>query len=239
MGLFTSFQFTEENIKKINTFLPDDLQSDNYKLSDFTDEKIVSKVFNQIRYLKQEIALIKEKSAPLRNKIDSVRASKVQVFNTEVFDAVPLGFVDLGVVVRFGTASTGNRFENGVLGYAIEEVSDKVWAKNNAQYNSVREAKLELLTKAIRTYKECNQFFKFEIDFREIGSSGNVFLYLRGTACKGQNNLINDFELADNNKEVKDLEMELADKQLKLREYNTVYKTIPKTKNALVKFLAE
>jgi hypothetical protein len=239
MGLFTSFQFTEEDVKKINTFLPDDLQCDSYKLSDFTDEKIVSKVFNQIRYLKEEIALIKEKSAPLRNKIDSVRASKVQVFNTEVFDAVPLGFVDLGVVVRFGTASTGNRFENGVLGYAIEEASDKVWAKNNAQYNSVREAKLELLTKAIRTYEECNQFFKFEIDFREIGSSGNVFLYLRGTACKGQNNLINDFELADNNKEVLDLEMELADKQLKLGEYNTIYKTIPTTKNDLVKFLAE
>ena len=169
------------------------------------DEKIKRKILTEVKHLNYELDKIKKKSAPLRNKIDSIRASKVQVFNTEVFEAVPLGFIDLGIVVRFGTTSTGNRFENGVVGYAIEEASDKVWAKNNAQYNSVKEAKLELLTKAIRTYKECNQFFKFEIDFREIGSSGNVFLYLRGTACKGENKLINDFEFADDNKDVKNI----------------------------------
>ena len=239
MGLFTSFKFTEENILKINSLLPDDFQSDNYKLKDFTDWKIKNKILIKIKELIKEIDSTKEKSAPIRNKIDSIRASKVQVFNTEVFNAVPLGFIDLGVVVKFGSASTGNRFENGVLGYAIEEASDKVWAKNNAQYNSVKEAKLELLTKAIRTYKECNQFFKFEIDFREIGSSGNVFLYLRGTACKGKNNLINDFEFADESEDVKLLEVELSNKEEKLKNYKLANKLIPETQYELEKFLTE
>ena len=238
MGLFTSFKFTQEDIIKINTLLPDEFQRNIYKLNEFTDEKIKRKILTEVKHLKYELDKIKKKSAPLRNKIDSIRASKVQVFNTEVFEAVPLGFIDLGIVVRFGTASTGNRFENGVVGYAIEEASDKVWAKNNAQYNSVKEAKLELLTKAIRTYKECNQFFKFEIDFREIGSSGNVFLYLRGTACKGENKLINDFEFADDNKDVKNIEIELVNTEEKLKTHRLAYKLIPTTKNELEDFLA-
>ena len=238
MGLFTSFKFTQEDIIKINTLLPDEFQRNIYKLNEFTDEKIKRKILTEVKHLKYEIEKIKGKSAPLRNKIDSIRASKVQVFNTEVFEAVPLGFIDLGIVVRFGTASTGNRFENGVVGYAIEEASDKVWAKNNAQYNSVKEAKLELLTKAIRTYKECNQFFKFEIDFREIGSSGNVFLYLRGTACRGENKLINDFEFADDNKDVKNIEIELVNTEEKLKTHRLAYKLIPTTKNELEDFLA-
>jgi len=239
MGLFTSFKFTQEDIIKINALLPDEFQRNIYKLNEFTDEKIKRKILTEVKHLKYELDKIKKKSVPLRNKIDSIRASKVQVFNTEVFEAVPLGFIDLGIVVRFGTASTGNRFENGVVGYAIEEASDKVWAKNNAQYNSVKEAKLELLTKAIRTYKECNQFFKFEIDFREIGSSGNVFLYLRGTACKGENKLINDFEFADDNKDVKNIEIELVNTEEKLKTHRLAYKLIPTTKNELEDFLAQ
>ena len=30
--------------------------------------------------------------------------------------------------------------------------------------------------------------FKFESEFREMGSSGNVFIYLKGTASIGDNN---------------------------------------------------
>ena len=34
--------------------------------------------------------------------------------------------------------------------------------------------------------------FKFESDFREMGSSGNVFIYLKGTASIGNNKGMED-----------------------------------------------
>ena len=90
-------------------------------------------------------------------------------------------------VNKFTSASTGDRFSNGMIGYAIEEAFDGTWAKSNAQFKAVEDSKLELLKKAISIYPECNMLFKFQVDFRGLGSSGNVFIYMRGTAAKGNN----------------------------------------------------
>ena len=118
--------------------------------------------------------------------------------------------VDIGMVKKFSTTSTGNRFENGMVGYAIEQAFDDVWAKNNAQENALNEVKTEFLKKTASLYPECNMIFKFESEFREMGSSGNVFIYLKGTASIGDNNgmeeikseksrLLNEFELKKKN----------------------------------------
>ena len=60
--------------------------------------------------------------------------------------------------------------------YAIEQASDEVWAKNNAQENALNEVKTELIKKALALYSECNMIFKFESEYREMGSTGNVFI---------------------------------------------------------------
>ena len=52
--------------------------------------------------------------------------------------------------------------------------------------------KLEFLNKAKKVYPSCNMIFKYEVDFREIGSSGNVFIYMRGTASIGKNSQMED-----------------------------------------------
>ena len=116
-----------------------------------------------------------------------IKAKRIKIFNTELFEALPLGMVDVGVVNKFTTASTGDRFSNGMIGYAIEGAFDETWAKYNAQFKAVENSKLELLKKAFSIYPECNMLFKFQVDFRELGSSGNVFIYMRGTAAKNEN----------------------------------------------------
>ena len=153
--------------------------------------------------------------------------------------------VDIGMVKKFSTTSTGNRFENGVVGYAIEQAFDDVWAKNNAQENALNEVKTEFLKKTASLYPECNMIFKFESEFREMGSSGNVFIYLKGTASIGDNNgmeevkreksrLLNEFEV----------KKEELTKQIQIiqEEYNFIQENIgkiPKSKSEIEKMLGK
>ena len=150
--------------------------------------------------------------------------------------------VDVGIVKRFGTASTGNRFESGIAGYAIEGAIDKIWSENNTQFAAVQSAKLELLKEATTTHKNCNSIFKFEIDFRELGSSGNVFIYARGTACKG--NYKNIEILKDEfQKEITNSQDELNLVESKYKELKSRYDklgqswSIPENKYELKKLL--
>ena len=48
------------------------------------------------------------------------------------------------------------------------------------------------MKKARSLYPSCTSIFKFEIDFREIGSSGNVFIYVRGTAAISENKILEE-----------------------------------------------
>ena len=70
--------------------------------------------------------------------------------------------------------------------------------------------------------------FKFQVDFRELGSSGNVFMYMRGTAAKGNNDpkQINKIEINQNINMLTD-ELEDLKNEILILEKNL--KLIPKT----------
>ena len=165
-------------------------------------------------------------------------SEKIIIYNTEIVDANPLGMVDLGVIAKFWATSTGNRFENGFIGYAIENAIDKVWSESNIQYEELQKAKIALLKKTKDIYPSCNLLFKFEVDFREIGSSGNVFLYLRGTACKGKNEILDKTENLLNS-QISKLELEIPKKQTELAEMESYLSKIPRSKASLKKILGK
>ena len=95
----------------------------------------------------------------------------------------PMGLIDVGNIYKFSGSSTGDRFAGGLIGYALESAIDEAYAKGNQQEVYVNECKSELIKKCNSIYKDAIAIFNFDIDFREMGSSGNVFMYMRGTAC--------------------------------------------------------
>ena len=193
MGLFNKeIELTKDDFDKINAILPPEIRKDYWEYNEIIDGGLIK----QYREFRDKIEVhksdLKTKYNNLKRILDSKKENpeeyidlKTPIFNTDIYEAKPLGMIDVGIVEKFGTASTGNRFENGVFGYAIEGALDKVWSENNTQFAAVQNAKIELLKEAKRVHKDCNCIFKFEIDFRELGSSGNVFIYARGTACEG------------------------------------------------------
>lgn len=199
MGIFGTkkTELTKEQSDKLNSYLPEHLKqsswfSNQIKNLKGDDISLHDKVVAHLKQKVKNIESIKETIIKTKTEFEIKASSKIKLFNTEIYESVPLGLIDVGVVKRFGTASTGNRFENGVIGYAIEQTFDDVWAKGNAQEQSVSEVKQELKLKAFKLYPKCNMIFKYDIDFRELGSSGNVFIYLRGTACVGNNKEVLD-----------------------------------------------
>lgn len=74
-----------------------------------------------------------------------------------------------------------------MIGYAIESAIDDTYAKGNKQEGYVNECKSELVKKCKALYKDANSIFNFDVNFREMGSSGNVFIYMSGTACTSKN----------------------------------------------------
>ena len=206
---------TTSQVEKINSLVPKQFRKESWNKKDFKD---TNGIYQQIRrYRDKKTSLLASKKNELdflnkkgqeeiKQKIVDLKSSKIILFNIEPFEARPIGMVDIGMVKKFSTTSTGNRFENGVVGYAIEQAFDDVWAKNNAQENALNEVKTEFLKKTAALYPECNMIFKFESEFREMGSSGNVFIYLKGTASIGDNKgmeevkseksrLLNEFEI--------------------------------------------
>lgn len=95
----------------------------------------------------------------------------------------PIGLIDVGNVYKFSGVSTGDRFAGGLIGYAIEGAIDEYYSKGNQQEEYVNECKSELIKKCNSIYKDAIAIFNFDVNFREMGSSGNVFMYMRGTAC--------------------------------------------------------
>jgi len=234
---------TEEDVKKINSLLPEQLQKDICYASEFAEQGVVKKHNKYVIKFQLRLNNAQNKLKKIKGEFEEEEELKILIFNTELFEAKPLGFVDLGIVSKFGTASTGNRFESGVIGYAVEGVIDDAWSKSNAQYEAVEKAKLELLKKAKSIYPNCTSIFKFEIDFREIGSSGNVFIYVRGTAAESKNKVLDEtvIELekivSESENEVVSLEKEINELSKLIKELNLQKKKIPKNALELSWFL--
>lgn len=245
-------------VEKINSLVPKQFKKDSWSKKDFAESngfgKHIGIAQNIKDYRAKKYSLLHSKNIDLeylnkkgqekiKQKILELKTSKIIIFNIEPFEAKPIGMVDIGMVKRFNTPSTGNRFETGMIGYAIEQASDEVWANNNAQENALNEVKTEFLKKTASLYPECNMIFKFESDFREMGSTGNVFIYLKGTASIGNNKGLEDVK----NEETRLLnEFELKKEELKkqidiLRKEsqfitNNIDK-IPKSKSEIEKML--
>ena len=245
---------TTSQVEKINSLVPKQFQKESWNKKDFKDTNGIYQKIRDYRDKKSSFLaskkneleyLNKKGEEDIKQKILELKTSKIILFNIEPFKARPIGMVDIGMVKKFSTTSTGNRFENGVVGYAIEQAFDDVWAKNNAQENALNEVKTEFLKKAASLYPECNMIFKFETEFREMGSSGNVFIYLKGTASIGDNKgmeevkseksrLLNEFEIK---------KQELI-KQIEIiqEEYNFTQENIgkiPQYKSDIKKLLGE
>lgn len=245
-------KLSDSQIKKLNSLLNDKFKKEEWTTKDFRgDDCIYSRVSSHMNTLHQMLIsskkelhhFLNEGAKEFQSKINEERIKKITLFNTEIYEAIPLGLVDIGRVKKFGTASTGNRFENGVIGYAIENASDQFWANNNSQENALNEVKFELIKKAKTLYPKCNMIFKFESDFRELGSSGNVFIYLKGTASIGNNNELLKFEekevklLTERNKQKKEIENKILVIQ---KEYDFIsknYNKIPQNKKDIKNML--
>ena len=251
MGLFDKeIELTKDDFDKINAILPPEIRKDFWGYNEIVEGGLIKqyrefrdKVEVQKTNLYTNYKNIKRNLDSKKENSEQFISSKTPIFNTEIYEAKPLGMIDIGIVEKFGTASTGNRFENGVLGYAIEGAMDKVWSENNTQFAAVQKAKLELIREAKRVHNDCNCIFKFEIDFREIGSSGNVFIYARGTACEGDYKstkiLEEEFktEISNEQKELDTIESEWEELKLKLNKLFEGSTSIPESKYELKKLL--
>tara|TARA_B110000971_G_C19978906_1_gene486386 strand:- start:238 stop:1020 length:783 start_codon:yes stop_codon:yes gene_type:complete len=235
-----SKELNKEQVEVLNSLIEDRFKKEkwfSYDFNPFKDESTIFEKSQRSISVLDEMIRSKQKAfnnfdkeeyeQRFNNMIFEKYVNSMIIFNTELYEARPLGMVDVGEVKKFSTPSTGNRFENGVVGYAIEQAFDDVWAKNNAQENSLNEVKVSFLKKAKALYPDCNSIFKYDADFREMGSSGNVFIYLRGTAAICKNKLMDECEV-----EVGKLKKERAlmpiEKKLKLEldELRSKYKTL-------------
>lgn len=242
-------------VEKINSLVPKEFRKDSWSKKDFNEgadgiwTQIITHKDKKYSFLvskQNELGLlIKNGQEEVRQKILELKASKITIFNIEPFDAKPIGMVDIGIVKRFNSPSTGNRFETGMIGYAIEQASDNVWANNNAQENALNEVKIEFLKKTVSLYPECNMIFKFESDFREMGSTGNVFIYLKGTASIGDNSNMEDIK-SEKSRLLNEFEVKKEEliKQIRIiqEEYDFSNKNvskIPKSKSEIEKLLGK
>jgi len=237
MGIFSNDELTREQIDNLNEMLPEKMRKQVWHESDFKGE---SNLFNRLdesfrinsRAYSQEFEKLKAK----KDSLPTIAAMNIKIFNTVPNDSEHLGMIDVGITSKFGASSTGDRFANGFVGYAIEAVIDDAWAKNDLQDNAVSNAKLKLLEKARFIYPTCNMIFNYDVDFREIGSSGNVFIYIRGTAAIGKNTIL-DNAVNKAKKEIEEMEKGLQNKKENIEYLQTVKGKIPKDSKEIKRYL--
>ena len=219
MGIFSKkFEISESQIKKLNSLLPTRLQQDVFEKKHFEGTSSLIVLHRNYReYVAKEIDEIKNEIEEIKSNSLKEKSSKIKIFNCHLDDVKPLGMIDVGAIHQFSGSSTGERFAGGLIGYALEMAIDDVWKKSTKQEDSVNETKLKLLMKAMSIYPKCNVITNFDIDFREMGSSGNVFIYMRGTACEGKNDMVNKAQ-TELNKKISDKEKEISKKEKSLHE---------------------
>lgn len=218
MGIFSSLKITNKHVDLLNTYLPEEIH-----LKDFELSQLEHLSYNIIVYVNKLKHSLKEKVEELKKLKEERLFDKYKLFNVPL-KGKSLGLVDIGLVQRFNAKSTGNSFENGAIQHAIETSFEQSWANSNSQYNSVGMVKKELKHKAIELYPESNAIENFHISFRELGSSGNVFIYAYGTAIIAEyvdSNEIDD-EIKALTQEIKSVNLVLEDAQNKLNELPSV-----------------
>lgn len=219
MGLFSSLKITNKHVDLLNTYLPEEIQVNTFKLSEL--EFLKGKIENYISEVKKDLT---EKADYLLKLKEERLFDKYRLFNVPL-KGKSLGLVDVGLVQRFSSKSTGNSFENGMLQHAIETSFEKVWAENNAQYNSVMLVKNRLKHKAMELYPESNAIENFKINFRELGNSGNVFIYANGTAI-----IAESLGAVQMDEEIKTLIQQVKTLNIKLEDAQEKSKALPPVK---------
>lgn len=233
MSIFSDKELEEYQNDNLNKILPEEFRKDTWKISDFKGSDSIYERYDSILQAKKT-AFIKfqEKLEEKHQELDSVYIRNIIIFNTELYEAKPLGMVDIGLVERFGAQSSGDRFAAGAIGYAIETAADDTFAKSNAQEKAVNKTKYELLKKARQVYPDCNQLFKFQVDFRELGSSGNVFIYMRGTAAIGKNDQMAK-KVQEKKEEISLVEDQLKNMKKEIEEMQETKSKIPENKKEI------
>ena len=180
---------SNEESEILNAILPKKFRQEIFHLTHFESnlnrqvrEYLHELEFVKILNLERDLDKKSEVKEAILNSLEAERCSLLKIFNVEHKDAQLLGMVDVGTVKTFTSASSGNRLEGGVMQLAIESAFDNVWKTNNTQMKGLNEVKLEFLNKCLKEYPECDSILNYQVDFRELGSSGNVFIYMRGTA---------------------------------------------------------
>lgn len=228
MGLFDKKikEISPEQSDILNKIVPDSYKRDIWVKKDFRVTTIHDAIDADKSTLNKEIDKIEDDRASYIAETLSILGRNVLLFNCELNDAEPLGIVDIGEVERFGAQTSGDKWANGLIGYAIETSFDEVWAKGNAQEQSVVRTKIKLLQKAKKIYPDCNMIFNYSVQFRELGSSGNVFIYMCGTAAIGKNkrhlDQLKSIQL-EREKGLTEIDKQLESLKNKLSEFQFVY----------------
>ena len=202
MGLFGSkFKLTGQQTKKLNSLLPETLKKEDFTKKDF--ESLAGKMQTRIYDLENFINRAEKNLKKIKEEGSVKIAQKIKIFNCELHDAKPLGMVDVGGIHKFSGSTTGDRFAGGLVGYALEMAIDDVWTKSSKQEEAVNDVKLKLIQRTLSIYPDVNMLFNFDVDFREMGSTGSVFIYMRATAAIGKNSLT-DVAKKELEKEIKE-----------------------------------
>lgn len=228
MGLFDKKvrEISSEQSELLNKIVPQSYKRDVWEIKSFRVTIILEAIDADKRTLNKEISDVEEDRLEYLLETKSIIESNVLLFNCELNDAEPLGIIDVGDVERFGAQTSGDKWANGLIGYAIETSFDEAWAKGNAQEQAVARTKNKLLQKAKKIYPECNMIFNYSVQFRELGSSGNVFIYMCGTAAIGTNkrhlNRLKSVEL-ERHKGLKEIDGKLNALKQKLEEFKYIH----------------
>ncbi|WP_157962188.1 hypothetical protein [Winogradskyella aurantiaca] len=237
MGLFSKkLELSTSDFTKINSILPAELQKSSYQVEDFKSERMHVRLETLIETLDKQLSSAIKNIAAYKKKSSDITESKMLLFNTDIREAELLGFVDHGEIVKFTTASSGNRYENGVIGAAIEGSLDKIWRESGSQYDGIQRAKATLLKKAKALYPKCTAVYNFELDMQAMGSTGDVFVYVRGMACEKENKAMSLIKTQTEN-QAKTLEENKDSLKAKLLMLQKSRSDIPKSVKQLEEFL--
>ena len=242
---------TAEESQVLNSILPEKFHKEIWDKTAFTWN-----LFNNVRdylhdlehtsifNLKRELDNKDEAKKLFLESIEAEKCAALKIFNVENTDAKLLGMVDIGLVKTFTSASSGNKLEGGAMQLIIEKTFEDSWKTSNAQMKGLNEVKLEFLKKCLKEYPECDSVINYQVDFRELGSSGNVFIYMRGTASILGNeklkNVINGYDsgiAAWKNKFNVEIPNEISNLKAEIQKYRTTLNDVPSNFKKAVKYV--
>lgn len=242
---------TAEESQVLNSILPEKFHKEIWDKTDFAFNlhRQVIEFLHELEYtsiinLERELKNKDEAKKLILESNEAERCAALKIFNVEHSEAKLLGMVDIGLVKTFTSASSGNRLEGGAMQLVIEKAFEDSWKTSNAQMKGLNEVKLEFLKKCLKEYPECDSVINYQVDFRELGSSGNVFIYMRGTASvlgneklknvvKGFDSKISAFE----NKFNVEMPNEINNLKSDIKKYRATINDVPTNFKRAVKYV--